>query len=168
MIDLSAVKQIYNSVIDDLLSANGLTVPCSFFFQDGTKTQCPNCEFNPITGRSNNSYNGTGDIAFPNGQICPICNGEGAIDNTESKEINLIAIFDYKKFINFGNVNVPVGSMQTISKISNFIDVRNANYIIVDTNITNYAQNKFTRITEPQPVGLGDHQYVFTNWERSA
>lgn len=168
MIDLSSLKSIYNSTIDDLISSNGLSVPCLFVFSDNNQTQCPNCNFNPIANRSSNIYNGTGPIYFPEGQICPICNGKGAVYNSTEETINLVIIFDYKKFINFGNVSVPNGSMQSICGVNQYTKLKTVDHIIVDTNITNYAQNKFTRISEPQPVGLGNNRYIFTNWERSA
>ena len=57
--------------------------------------------------------------------------------------------------------------MQTITPISMYSDLATATYIVVDTTITGYTQNKFSRISEPQPVGLGDNRYIFTNWERS-
>jgi hypothetical protein len=107
-------------------------------------------------------------IWFPEGHVCPVCNGIGAMPTTTTTSQDIVVIFDNKKFINFGNVNVPVGDMQTITPISMYTELKTADYIIVDTNVTPYAQNKFTRISEPQPVGLGDNRYIFTNWERSA
>lgn len=168
MIDLTSLKNIYNNTIDQLIASNGLGVPCSFVFESASRTQCPNCNFNPITGRSNNTYNGSGPAYFPNNQPCPICAGEGAIFNSTNETIDLIVILDYKKFINAGNANIPVGSMQSICGIDKYTKIKNATHIIVDTNITKYTQNKFTRISEPQPVGLGDNRYIFTNWERSS
>ena len=79
-----------------------------------------------------------------------------------------MVVFDNKKFINFGNVNVQQGDMQTITPISMYTDLTTADYITVDTSVTPYAQNKFTRVSEPQPVGLGSNRYIFTNWERSS
>lgn len=165
MINLSTIKTLYNSTIDDLLSSNGLSVPCSLVFESSNHTKCPNCDFNPISGRSNNTYNGTGPIYFPDNQICPVCGGAGSIANTTSENIDLVIILDYKKFINLGSVGVPEGSMQSICGIDKITKIKTASYLIVDTNITKYAQNIFTRISEPQPIGLGDNRYIFTNWK---
>ncbi len=107
-------------------------------------------------------------IWFPEGHICPVCHGVGSFPTSYSKPSHITVILDSKKFINAGNVNIPVGDMQTITPISMYTDLVTSSHIIVDTNITSYAQNKFTRVSEPQPVGLGDNRYIFTNWERSA
>ena len=58
--------------------------------------------------------------------------------------------------------------MQTITPITMYTTLATADYILVDTSVTPYTQNKFTRVSEPQPVGLGENKYIFTNWERSA
>ena len=34
MIDLSAVKNLYNSMMDNLVSSTGLAVPCSIVYED--------------------------------------------------------------------------------------------------------------------------------------
>ena len=56
MIDLTAVKNLYNNAIDDLLSSTGLAVPCSVVYEDPAGSGCPNCVVNPITGRSTSRY----------------------------------------------------------------------------------------------------------------
>ena len=106
-------------------------------------------------------------IWFPEGHICPVCNGVGSFPTSHSKDSHITVILDSKKFINIGNVDVPNIAMQTITPISMYSDLATATYIVVDTTITGYTQNKFSRISEPQPVGLGDNRYIFTNWERS-
>jgi len=107
-------------------------------------------------------------VWFPEGHICPVCNGAGFFPTTTIQARNIVVVFDNKKFINFGNVNVQQGDMQTITPISMYTDLTTADYITVDTSVTPYAQNKFTRVSEPQPVGLGSNRYIFTNWERSS
>lgn len=107
-------------------------------------------------------------VWFPEGSICPICNGQGVLSKTSTETQNLAVIFDSKKFINFGNVNVPVGDIQIICPISLYPQLASASYIAVDTNISSYAQHRYTRISDPQPVGLGDNRYIFSNWERSS
>lgn len=107
-------------------------------------------------------------IWFPEGHICPVCNGVGSFPVTTTESKDIVVIFDNKKFINFGNVNVSQGDMQTITPITMYTTLTTADYILVDTSVTPYTQNKFTRVSEPQPVGLGENKYIFTNWQRSA
>tara|TARA_R110002074_G_scaffold388868_1_gene571821 strand:+ start:1712 stop:2884 length:1173 start_codon:yes stop_codon:yes gene_type:complete len=104
-------------------------------------------------------------IWFPEGHICPVCNGVGSFPITHTQSANIVVVFDNKKFINIGNVNVQQADLQTITPISMYTDLTVADFMYVDSP---YAQNKFTRISDPQPIGLGSSRYIFTNWERSA
>ena len=56
MIDLSAVKILYNGMMDQLVSSTGLAVPCSVVYEDPTGSGCPNCYINPVTGRSSSRF----------------------------------------------------------------------------------------------------------------
>lgn len=107
-------------------------------------------------------------IWFPEGHICPICNGEGAFPVTTIQAKNMVVVFDNKRFISFGNVDVPQADMQTITPITMYKELSTVDYITVDPTVTPYTQNKFTRVSEPQPVGLGSNRYIFTNWERKS
>lgn len=123
----------------------------------------------PVTIDVSPPYATSGNLVwFPEGSICPICNGQGVLSQTSTETQNLAVIFDSKKFINFGNVNVPVGDIQIICPITLYPQLASASYITVDTNISSYAQHRYTRISDPQPVGLGDNRYIFSNWERSS
>jgi hypothetical protein len=135
-------------------------------FRETYNTHCSGEDYLPVPV-SEEAASGA-YIWFPEGHICPVCHGVGSFPTSYSKPSYITVILDSKKFINAGNVNIPVGDMQTITPINMYTDLVTSSHIIVDTNITSYAQNKFTRVSEPQPVGLGDNRYIFTNWERSA
>tara|TARA_R100001163_G_C5055102_1_gene191585 strand:- start:182 stop:1363 length:1182 start_codon:yes stop_codon:yes gene_type:complete len=107
-------------------------------------------------------------IWFPEGHICPVCNGVGSFPLTHTDTANIVVVFDSKKFISLGNVDVPQVDMQTITSIDMYTDLTVADYITVDPAVTPYTRNKFTRVSEPQPVGLGSNRYIFTNWERKS
>lgn len=166
MIDLTSIKSVYKSIIDDLITANGLAVSCKFVFKNASPSQCPNCEYDPISRKSNNIYKSGGPISFPNGTICPICAGLGKYDTSDDQIIPLIVIFDYSKFIGVGPVDAPVCDMQSICKVSEYFKIKNADHIIMDISLYGLTENKFTRTSEPQPVGLGQNLYLFTNWKK--
>ena len=73
-INLSSLKTLYNNTMDNLISTNGLGSACVFVYEE-RGTQCYNCNWDPITRRSNGEYNGTGGYPFGYGVMCPICNG---------------------------------------------------------------------------------------------
>ena len=167
-INLSSLKTLYNNTMDNLISTNGLGSACVFVYEE-RGTQCYNCNWDPITRRSNGEYNGTGGYPFGYGVMCPICNGVGTVNSEKTETINLAMVFGQKNFLYFGDVGVPQGDMQTISTLETYQQIKTADYIVPSGgNVTQYAQNEFTRVSEPQFISLGDNRYIFTNWQRGA
>lgn len=171
MIDFGALKNVFNSSIDELLSTNGLVVPCLLRYSDmGKDTVCPNCIFDPISRLSGHKYNGTGPISFPTGSICPVCQGEGTIvGSAKTENINMAVIFDSKYFLNWSGaktVDIPTGTIQSICSISEIGKIIKASSIVVDTNISTYGNYEYSRDGDPNPCGLGDHRYIATLWSK--
>ena len=64
-------------------------------------------------------------------------------------------------------LNVPDGSVQTLCKNSLLPKIRNAKDIVIDTtNVGPYGNYTYQRAGDPEPVGLGDHKYILTMWNR--
>lgn len=164
-------KNLFNSAIDSLLEQNALTVPCILKYISANKEQnlCNNCFFDSISLLSSNRYNGSGPQPFTENTICPVCLGKGVLSNSSKQEnIYLAVIFDSKYFINYNSklIDIPAGSVQTISKIETINKIRNANEIIFNSKISNYDDYVYQRAGDPQPCGLGDHKYIITLWTR--
>lgn len=161
----STIKQMYKSQIDSLFGSDRLSLPCKLISKDNKKTQCPNCIVDPITGRSSGRYKTGGPISFPYGQLCPVCNGIGFSFNVNETTIDLLVVYDYRKWINFNaNTGIPDGMIQTISKFSDLRKIQSANTLVVNTGV-NYPSNEYVRDSEPQPVGLGASDYLYTFWK---
>lgn len=160
-------KATYQQAIDGLLADTGLTVPCLLKY-DFKKLFCSNCVFDSMSNRSSNIYNSTGPQPFPSYGICPVCNGTGYIETNNSETLYLAVIFDPRLFVKLGSsmLNIPEGSVQTISKFTTINKIKNANSIIFNTNIADYAQYEYIRDGEPNPCGLGEHQYIITMWKK--
>lgn len=169
----SELKNLYNNAIDSLLETSALTLPCKIRYA-GQQNQnfCNNCVFDPITKLSANMYNGTGPNPFSDGGVCPVCLGNGITDHettisTSTTTISLAVIFDTKYFINNNKlINIPDGSIQTICSINLISQIRNANDLIVDTDIQPYGQYIYERASDPEPAGFGSSRYIFTMWKR--
>lgn len=160
------LKQIFKNQIDSLFGNDTLSLPCKLISKDNKKNQCPNCIIDPISGRSSGRYKTGGQVSFSFGQLCPVCNGIGFIFITKETAIDLLVIYDYKKWINFNNnVSLPDGMIQTISKISDLSKIQAANTLFVDTNTEYYPANEYIRDSEPQPIGLGANDYLYTFWK---
>ena len=171
MVDFAALKNLYNQSMDQILGDTGLVVPCTLQFSNkGKDTVCPNCLFDPISRLSGYKYNGTGPVSFVDGTVCPVCEGQGIITGSaKSKTLKLAVIFDSKYFVNWSSSvgDIPDGAVQTICKMSLIEDIRNAQSMTVDTNISSYGNYSYSRAADPQPAGLGDHRYLITFWSRS-
>lgn len=169
MIINQQLKNIYKNMINELISPNGLTNKCILSFNNAASDYCDNCLFDPISKVSANIYNGTGPRAFVDYTVCPECLGLGVKqNNNKTKILNLAVIFDSKSFINFDSkvgvslspvVNIPNVDIQTICHTNHALDIRNCSSISIN-NIS------YERIGDVNPVGLGDLDFIFTNWKR--
>jgi len=162
----STFKDIFKKQIDSMFGTDGLSLPCKLISKDKKKSKCPNCIINPVNGKSSGRYKSGGPINFPYGQLCPVCNGEGFKYNISETTIDLLVIHDYKKWINFNtNINMPNGMIQTIAKFSDLQKLQKANTLVVDTSAGYIPSNEYIRDSEPQPIGLGNSDYLYTYWK---
>lgn len=162
-------KQAFRDAIDTLLHQNGLTVPCTLKYETSQRNLCYNCEFDIINQRSANSPRDTAPVVFPHNSICPVCNGFGYIDMAKDEIIYLAIIFDSKYWLNWGSksINVPDGTVQSLCSISLLPKITNCKYMIMDNNLNQYGHYRYSRINDPEPVGLGTHDYIITMWQKS-
>lgn len=165
----SGFKNLFNNAIDALLEDAACTVPCEFSYGITKYDNCSNCVFDPIGKKSSNRHLAGGPIPFGNNQQCPMCNGAGKIAHIATESINLMVIFDYKKFLtmNVPNLQSPEGMVQTLCAVTLTPKIKKVNFVIFDTDIEGYAKQKFTRAAEPEPCGLGSNNYVITLWKRT-
>lgn len=165
-----AFKQTFNYAIDAILEDTALTVPCQLIYGNTNPTECENCMFDPLTGRSAGIYRAGGPVAFIDGQICPWCHGEGLKSEEASESgIYMGVIWDYKKWVNFDpSTRSPIGSVQTMCKMSLYSKIKQAQSVVFNTGLEELYHHRFMRDSEPTPAGLGDDAYIFTFWKRSA
>lgn len=163
----SELKQAYKQMIDSLIKEGALSLRCKLIYENATRTQCSNCDIDPMSGRSSNLYKTGGPISFINGQICPVCNGDGYLLDSVEEVVHLLVLFQYKYWINFNtNINSPDGMIQTICGMELLPKIKNANRLIVDTQLDGLTRNYFTRFSDPEPAGFGDSSYIFTFWKK--
>lgn len=163
----STFKQIFKQQIDSMFGQDGLSLPCKLISQDKKKSKCPNCIVDPITGKSSGRYKTGGDISFPYGQICPVCNGVGFKFNVSEDTIDLLVIYDYKKWINFNtNLNISEGMIQTVAKFTDLYKLQKANTLIVDISVPYLPSNEYIRESDIHPIGLGNSDYLYIYWKK--
>lgn len=161
------LKTLYKTMIDSLLEENALSLPCKLIYEHSNKTQCNNCDIDPLSGRSANIYKTGGPVNFINGQLCPVCGGDGYLFDKKEENINLLVIFQYKYWINFNtNINSPDGIIQTICGMEHLPKIKNANRLLIDSDLTGVTRNLFSRFSDPEPAGFGESSYIFTFWKK--
>jgi hypothetical protein len=162
------MKQIFNDAINALLEDTALTVPCKLVFENSKLEDCPNCLYDPMRQKSSNQYQAGGPIPFVNGQICPYCSGAGSL-SFSSEEILYLGIIKPVFFgmdqLELNNVNYIDGKIQSLCSINFYAKIKNASYIIVDTNLSDLTLSKFVRERDPIPVGYGDNSFIITTWK---
>lgn len=161
-------KQIFKDAILALLEDTALTVPCKLYFDNTKLSDCPNCVYDPINQRSSNQYQTGGPIPFVHGQVCPYCIGAGSLTFSSEETVYLGIIkpvFFGMDQLELNNVNFVDGMIQSLSSIDIYAKLKNASYIIVDTNIINLTNTKFIRHRDPIPVGFGDNSFIITTWQ---
>jgi hypothetical protein len=161
------LKNLYKTFINELLRTNSLSLPCRLIYEGSLFNECINCNIDPISHKSSNTYKNGGPLLFSDGQICPYCRGLGGVYSEAYDTVDFMVLFDYKYWINFNSkVHSPEGLVQTISKFSDFQKIKKANRIIIDTSIQDYTESYFQRNSEPEPCGFGESSYLFTYWKK--
>jgi len=161
------LKNLYKSMIDELLRSGSLSLPCKLIYEASFFNKCLNCNYDPISNKSSNTYKSGGPLVFADGQICPYCRGLGGTYDQAYDIRDLLVIFDYKYWVNFNSkIHSPDGLIQTISKLEDYPKINTCNKLIVDTNIQNYTESYYQRNSEPQPAGFGESSYFFTYWKK--
>ena len=172
----STVKQLYINAIDSLLYDDSCTRPCRIIYTGSKFVDCPNCAFDPIGRKSSNRFQSGGPMPFPQGSICPMCGGAGKRQDVSQTElIDLMVIWDSNAWVRLGgggetasrSAHTPNQLAQTISRVETWAKLNRANEIILDTEVEGYKQLKYTRVGDPELVGIGSSQYVIAMWERN-
>lgn len=166
-IDFSALQSVYNDQMNMLLANTGLTTRCLLNYGITKKDICPNCIYDSNLKKSANKYKTGGPKPFVNGRICPYCNGAGYHGLIKVDEIYLAVIWDYKHWINKPiNIQNPTGMIQTICSRVLFDKLKKAKDLTIIYRDTT-SNPLFKILEEPNPVGLGDNNYLICNWERT-
>lgn len=160
-------KQVFDDAINTILAEGALSVPCRLIFDKiNSPVVCNNCKFDPISQLSANIYNGSGPVPFIDGQICPVCMGNGYNESGDVSEIiHLGVIFDSKYWFNIpqNGIKIPTGSIQTICLSSYLNKLRNATYLeIVESH--GVGNKSYERAGDPNLCGFGNTNYCITIW----
>ena len=138
------------------------------------KEQCPNCYLDTMgtRTRSVSVYRSGGPYPFTRGMPCPYCNGKGYKAAEAEENIEVRIYWDAKSFRDIGiPIDLPEGSIQVISKMTDMPKLDKAKYLIPLTygNISNYTTMQFIRSGAAYPQGFKQtpEKYAVTFWTRN-
>lgn len=163
------MKLTFKNMISALLEDTALTVPCTLLYGVTKTTQCENCIYDGIGKKSSNRYKDGGPIPFINGQMCPLCQGDGVKQIQTSEDgVYLAVIWNYKDFIHIDRkvAESPDGFVQTLSLATTTYKIKAAQEIIFNTDLEESVRHKFKRHGEPTPLGYGEDAFILTYWKK--
>ena len=139
---------------------------CTLVYPERRQT-CENCVTNTFGGRSTNAYKSGGPDPFNQGELCPLCGGEGYknVESTESVELRIY--YSRRDFIDVGfNADIPNNVIQTVGYMDDYEKLTKAKELLVDVGDAN--QGRYKRISEPYNQGFKQNptQYIVIFWER--
>ena len=149
------LKLLHYNLIESLI--DGTALPCKIYYAPTSYTTC-DCVQSSIGNKSSNHGLSGGPQPFRGMSGCPSCNGVGRVPVENSEDIDLAVIWSPKQFLpTTMKVNIADGYIQTISRLESTLpQLRRANYIVVNTNLSPFLQTKFMREGEGCPIGFDD------------
>jgi len=158
-----AFKDCWTDAITELVRGCGVTA--TLIYGVTKFTDCPNCIYDPIGGKSSNRYETGGPIPFSFG-ICPMCAGVGKIPDEQTATVLVMPIYDYKSWIPgiTSNIQSPYGFVQTLSAWSTRDEIRRAKEILIHVGLDSDEKARFERHALPEPCGLGNDEFIVTMW----
>lgn len=145
--------QIMADAIDDMIFYLGKD--CKLVYPPKI-TPCVNCVQDPIGTKSKNIYLHGGPYPFPQGSICPLCDGEGGTRAEEISEIvRFIIHWNPKTYqnIRLDNVRLAAGVLKIKGYLSDFPKLRACSYMIPHIDIAAYQNYRFRLSSEPVSGG---------------
>ena len=138
------------------------------------KEQCPNCYLDTLgtRTRSVSVYKTGGPYPFGRGMPCPYCDGRGYKGIEVEEDVNIRIYWEPRQWKDIGmSINLPEGSIQVISKMTDLPKLDKAKYLIPKSygNISNYHTMQFTKASAAYPQGFKQNpeKYAVTFWTRN-
>jgi hypothetical protein len=132
-----------NSAISDLLLYLGKD--CRIAYAPKI-IPCANCLRDPIGNKSKNIYLHGGPVPFPQGSICPICDGAGGTSAAEVTEIlHLIVNWNPKVWNNtkVDNLRLSGDVLHIKGHIVDMPKIKRMDYLVPHIQIEAYSRMKF-------------------------
>lgn len=148
-----AVISTMASAIDDLILYLGKE--CKVVYPPKI-IACVNCLVDPIGKKSKNIYLSGGPVPFPQGSICPVCDGAGGTLASETFDIvQVILHWQPREFggVKLDNVRLAKGVIKIKGYLSDLPKFQRCSYMIPHINIDAFLHYRFRLSSEPVSNG---------------
>lgn len=169
----SGLIQLYNDGIDSIIDFAGVDVVIVY---PPKMSECPNCIFNTVTGRSSGKYKTGGPYPFTDNDICPYCEDAGVKFEEQSQTVKMLVYWEPKDFIRDQQglrtilidqtIQIPDNIIQTKCHMQHLPKVEKCNEIRVHSKVTPYKTWTYTRLKESIPHGFKNDNYILTYWKK--
>lgn len=157
--------QIYSDALDDMFDLRAKN--CRLIYKPKMEN-CSNCVADPIGKKSSNRYLHGGPIPFPNGSICPLCNGTSKKAIAQEENIRLAIEWSPARFVKpLPNLVIPDGSIQTKGYVSDIPKIKRSIEMVAQTPMEPYIRYKFKLLGEPVDIfNILQNKFFYCLWER--
>lgn len=133
-------------------------------------TECPNCLFDPSTGRSSRIYKDGGPVPFTNYTICPWCSDDGRLTVNHEETVQFRIYTQSSSWIKFpGLTNLiehPEGYAQIIGYLTDLPKVQRCIEIILYAHVENIQRIRCKTAGEAVPHGFRKNRYFIQMVQR--
>jgi hypothetical protein len=130
---------------------------------------CVNCLYDDIGQKSSNHWRGGGPLPFPNGSVCPSCNGQGLHARETIRTIKLLVSSVPGKFLGGMPLRyqIPDGVITTKGKMADLSDVLQTRKIIVQTELSLAVRMTYELYGEPVDTNnIAQGKFWVATWTR--
>jgi hypothetical protein len=161
------IKTVTSQALDDLMTELGKN--CQLIYPPKWAA-CVNCVFDPIGQKSSNRWVNGGPAPFPEGSVCPVCNGAGQRAEETTETIKMLVRSEPAHFWVKAppGVNVPAGLIQTKGFFTDMPKVLQAQQMVVQPELQAIIRYRYTLVGEPLDIGnIIQGRYFVAMWQRS-
>lgn len=157
---------IIRTALDDLVTEMGKN--CLLVYPP-TSVTCDNCQSIPMPGnRVTYHWKTGGPIRFPNGGVCPACNGQGYRAEEDSETIRLLCAYKADGFLRPApgvDVRVPNATLRVRCYLTESPKLNRADHLVYQVDASPYSLAKFRMTSKPvDESNIVQGRYAVSYW----
>lgn len=162
-----SIKAVIQDALDDLITELGKN--CVLYYT-GKATPCTNCCWDPIGQSGGLIWKDGGPEPFPNGTICPMCNGKSMRYVETSESVKMLCAWEPKNFWNpipNLDIRVPFSYVQTKGYFTDLPKINKANWMLFESAVEGLQRMKYTLLKSPgDQSNIIQGRYFIATWQQ--